>query len=82
VPKGQVVMNVQRPLVISSAIEKNFGLEKTNQQVAIKIKNYLATAGFEFTSDKKKAELTLDVASNSEKGAVSEVFYYLRNFCD
>jgi hypothetical protein len=71
VPKGQVVMNVQRPLVYLSAIEKNFGLEKSNQQVAIKIKNYLATAGFEFTSDKKKAELALDVASNSEKGAVS-----------
>lgn len=71
VPKGQVVMNVQRPLVYLSAIEKNFGLEKANQQVAIKIKNYLATAGFEFTTDKKKAELALDVASNSEKGAVS-----------
>jgi hypothetical protein len=71
VPKGQVVMNVQRPLVYLSSIEKNFGLDKTNQQVANKIKNYLATAGFEFTSDKKKAELALDVASNSEKGAVA-----------
>ena len=71
VPKGIVVMSVQRPLVYLSSIEKNLGVDKTNQQVANKIKNYLATAGFEFTSDKKKAELALDVASNSEKGAVS-----------
>lgn len=71
VPKGIVVMNVQRPLVYLSSIEKNLGIDKTNQQVANKIKNYLATAGFEFTSDKKKAELALDVASNSEKGAIS-----------
>ncbi len=71
VPKGIVVMSVQRPLVYLSSIEKNLGIDKTNQQVANKIKNYLATAGFEFTSDKKKAELALDVASNSEKGAVS-----------
>ncbi|MBI1768022.1 MAG: LPP20 family lipoprotein [Bacteroidetes bacterium] len=71
VPKGIVVMNVQRPLVYVSSIERNLGIDKTNQQVVNKIKNYLATAGFEFTSDKKKAELALDVNSNSEKGAVS-----------
>lgn len=71
VPKGLVVMNVQRPLVYLTSIEKNLGADKANQQVANKIKNYLATAGFEFTSDRKKAELALDVNSNSEKGAVS-----------
>ncbi len=70
-PKGIVLMNVQRPLVYLSSLEKNLGVDKTNQQVANKIKNYLATAGFEFTSDKNKAELALDVNSNSEKGAVS-----------
>jgi len=70
-PKGLVVMSVQRPLVFLSSSEKNLGVDKANQQVANKIKNYLATAGFEFTGDKNKAELTLDVNSNSEKGAVS-----------
>ncbi|HTH56419.1 MAG TPA: LPP20 family lipoprotein [Cyclobacteriaceae bacterium] len=70
-PKGLVVMSVQRPLVYLTSVEKNLGADKVNQQVANKIKNYLATAGFEFTSDKKKAELALDVSSNSEKGAVS-----------
>jgi hypothetical protein len=71
VPKDIVVMNVQRPLVYLSSVEKNLGIDKANQQVANKIKNYLATAGFEFTSDKNKAELSIDVNSNSEKGAVS-----------
>ncbi|HLZ16482.1 MAG TPA: LPP20 family lipoprotein [Cyclobacteriaceae bacterium] len=71
VPKDIVVMNVQRPLVYLSSLEKNLGIEKSNQQVANKIKNYLANAGFEFTGDKTKAELALDVNSNSEKGAVS-----------
>ncbi len=70
-PKAIVVMNVLRPLVYLSSSEKHFGLDKPNQQVANKIKNYLDRAGFEFTDDKSKAELTLDVNSNSEKGAVS-----------
>ncbi|MBS1508801.1 MAG: LPP20 family lipoprotein [Bacteroidetes bacterium] len=75
VPKGVVVMSVQRPLVYLTAKEKNLGVDKVNQQVANKIKNYLATAGFEFTSDMNKAELALDVNSNSEKGAVSGSIY-------
>jgi len=75
VPKDIVIMNVQRPLVYLSSLEKNFGIDKANQQVANKIKNYLANSGFEFTSDKTKAELALDVSSNSEKGAVSGSIY-------
>lgn len=75
VPKGIVVMNVQRPLVYLTSKEKNLGIDKANQQVANKIKNYLATAGFEFTDDVKKAELAVDVSSNSEKGAVSGSIY-------
>ncbi len=75
VPKDIVIMNVQRPLVFLSSLEKNFGIDKANQQVANKIKNYLANSGFEFTSDKTKAELALDVSSNSEKGAVSGSIY-------
>ncbi len=74
-PKAVVVMNVQRPLVFLSSAEKNLGVDKASQQVAIKIKNYLATAGFEFTNDKSKAELSLDVNSYSEKGAVSGSIY-------
>ncbi len=71
VPRAIVLMNVQRPLVYLISLEKNLGIDKPNQQVANKIRNYLANAGFEFTNDKNKAELALDVNSNSERGAVS-----------
>jgi hypothetical protein len=70
-PKGIVNMSVQRPLVFISSSEKSLGQDKANQQVALKVKNYLANAGFEFTGDKLKAELALDVNSISEKGTVS-----------
>jgi hypothetical protein len=74
-PKDIVVMNVLRPLVYLSAVEKKLGVDKTNQQVADKVKNFLATAGFEFTDNKNKAELAVDINSNSEKGVVSGSIY-------
>lgn len=75
VPKAIVNMNVQRPLVYMTSHEKNLGVDKSNPQVANKIKNFLATSGFEFTSDPTKAELALDVNSNSERGTVSGSIY-------
>ncbi|MBS1488796.1 MAG: LPP20 family lipoprotein [Bacteroidetes bacterium] len=74
-PKDVVIMNVLRPLVYVSIVEKSLGVDKANQQVANKIKNYLAVSGFEFTNDKSKAELAIDVNSTSEKGAVSGSIY-------
>jgi len=71
IPKAIVVMEVQRPLVYITAVEKNFGVAKTNMQLTNKIKNFLANQGFEFTDQKNKAELWVDIASDSEKGAVS-----------
>ena len=75
VPKATILMEVQRPLVYITANEKNFGSAKTNQQVTNKIKNYLTSQGFEFTDQKDKAELGLDVTTDSEKGAVSGSIY-------
>jgi lysylphosphatidylglycerol synthetase-like protein (DUF2156 family) len=57
--------------VYITSTEKSFGANKTNHQVTNKIKNFLANQGFEFTEQKDKAELWLDVNSDSEKGAVS-----------
>jgi hypothetical protein len=71
IPKAIVVLEVQRPLVFISAVERNFGVAKTNMQLTNKIKNFLANQGFEFTDQKNKAELWVDIASDSEKGAVS-----------
>lgn len=75
VPKVILLMRVQRPIVYISSVEKSLGQDKPNQQITNKIKNYLANSGFEFTDDKTKAELLLDINANSEKGAVSGSIY-------
>jgi hypothetical protein len=75
VPTANVVMKVQRPLVFVSSQEKSLGIDKSNRQVTNKIKNYLATAGFEFTDDKTSSELWVDVQSDSEKGSASGSIY-------
>jgi outer membrane lipopolysaccharide assembly protein LptE/RlpB len=75
VPKATILMKVQRPLVYITSVEKSLGVDKSNQQLTNRIKNYLANSGFEFTDDKTKAELSLDVNSNSEKGSVSGSIY-------
>ncbi len=75
VPKVTILMEVQRPLVYISSDEKNFGKIRSSLQVTNKIKNFLANQGFEFTDQKEKADLWLDVATDTEKGAVSGSIY-------
>lgn len=75
VPKASVLLKVQRPIVYITAVERSFGSVKPTQQITNRIKNYLANAGFEFTDDKAKADLTLDVSADAEKGAVSGSIY-------
>ena len=75
VPKASILLQVQRPQVYITSVEKNFGVAKSNLQVTNKIKNFLANSGFEFTDQKEKAELWLDVNTDSEKGAVSGSIY-------
>lgn len=75
VPKVSIVMEVQRPVVYISSVEKNFGVARANLQITNKVKNYLAREGFEFTDQKAKAELWVDISSDSEKGAVSGSIY-------
>ena len=75
VPKAILLMKVHRPLVYVSSIEKSLGVDKPNQQLTNKIKNYLTNSGFELTNDKSKSELLLDVNADSEKGAVSGSIY-------
>jgi hypothetical protein len=75
VPTANVVMKVARPLVYLTAQEKSLGIDKSTRQVTNKIKNYLATAGFEFTEDKNSSELWVDIVANSEKGSASGSIY-------
>lgn len=71
VPKVTILMEVQRPIVFIASTEKNFGNARPTQQLTNKIKNYLSKEGFEFTDDRSKAELVMNITSDSEKGAVS-----------
>lgn len=74
-PKVSIVMEVQRPIVFVTSVEKNFGNPRSTLQITNKIKNFLSTEGFEFTDDKSKAELVMNITSDSEKGAVSGSIY-------
>lgn len=75
VPAGQVVLKVQRPIVFLTSDEKSFGEIKPNYQISNKLKNLLANNGFEFTDDKKRADLWFDVKADSEKGSISGSIY-------
>jgi hypothetical protein len=75
VPRAQVDLKVQRPIVFLTAQEKTFGQQKTNFQISNKLKNLLANNGFEFTDDKKTADLWFDVTADSEKGSITGSIY-------
>lgn len=75
VPKVSILMAVQRPIVFIAASEKNFGNVRPTQQITNRIKNYLSREGFEFTEDREKAELVMNITSDSEKGSVSGSIY-------
>ena len=75
VPKTNILLRVHRPLVYVTAAEKSLGNIRSNQQLSNKLKNFLTNSGFELTEVREKAELWVDVSSDSEKGAVSGSIY-------
>ncbi len=75
VPKANILLKVQRPLVYVTAVEKSLGNNRSNLQITNKLKNFLTNSGFELTEAKEKAELWMDINSDSEKGAVSGSIY-------
>jgi len=75
VPGSHVVLKVQRPLAFLTSDEKSLGISKSNDQISNKLKNLLSSNGFEFTTEKNKADLWFDVKADCEKGAVSGSIY-------
>lgn len=71
VPSAQVVMRVQRPVVYLQSDERSLGNNKNNYQISNKLKSLLSNSGFEFSEDRSKADLFLEVKSDSEKGSVN-----------
>jgi hypothetical protein len=74
-PRAQISLQVQRPLVYLSSDEKTLGSMKSNYQISNKLKNLLASNGFEFTNEKSSADLWFDVQADSEKGSVTGSIY-------
>jgi hypothetical protein len=75
VPSANLILKVVRPLIYISSLEKTFGVEKSNQQLTNRIKNFMTNAGFEITPEKQKAQFLLDISADAEKGAVSGSIY-------
>jgi hypothetical protein len=75
IPRAQVLMKVQRPVVYLTSEEKSLGYAKSYFQITNKLKNLLSNNGFEFTDDKNAADLWFDVKADSEKGSVSGSIY-------
>ena len=75
VPRAQILLKVQRPVVFLTADEKSLGDIKSNHQIGNKLKNLLVNNGFEFTDNKNVADLWFDIRADSEKGSVSGSIY-------
>lgn len=75
VPSATLLLQVQRPAVYIVSDEKSLGVSRDDKPLSSRLKNLLATNGFEFTSDRQSADLVLDVQAYSEKGAVSGSIY-------
>jgi hypothetical protein len=75
VPSANLILKVVRPLIYISSLEKTFGVEKSNQQLTNRIKNFMTNAGFEITPEKQKAQFLMDITADAEKGAVSGSIY-------
>jgi hypothetical protein len=74
-PRASVVLKVQRPVVYVTAAEKSFGMDKANFQITSRLKNLLVNNGFEFTENKRNADLWFDVKSDAEKGSITGSIY-------
>lgn len=75
VPKANILLKVQRPLVFVTSAERNFGSAKQNQQLTNRLRNFITSSGFEISNEKSRSELWMDINADSEKGAVSGSIY-------
>jgi hypothetical protein len=69
------MMKVQRPVVYMTSEERSMGYSKSSNQISNKLRNMLANNGFEFTDDRRAADLLLDVHADCEKGSISGSIY-------
>jgi hypothetical protein len=75
VPRAQVMLKVQRPIVYLTSEERSLGQSRNNTQITNRLKNLLANSGFEFTGNKSDADLMFEVSADSERGSISGSIY-------
>jgi hypothetical protein len=75
VPRTEVMLRVQRPVVFLTADERSFGSDKQNNQISNRLSNLLARNGFEFTDVKGNADLWFDVKADAERGSITGSIY-------
>jgi hypothetical protein len=71
IPKAQIALQVQRPLVYIAADERSYGNRKNVDQLQNRIKNYLTSNGFEFTTQRNSADLVMQIVADTEQGSVT-----------
>lgn len=75
VPEAEVTLNIKNPTVHMNASETALGQKKNNREVTESIKEALLQSGFEFTTEKKKADLWLTLKVDTSKGRESGSIY-------
>lgn len=75
VPQARLLLKVQRPVIYLSSEERVFGYSNSGRLVSNKLRNLLTTAGFEFTSDPRNADLSFSVSADTERGTMSGSIY-------
>jgi hypothetical protein len=75
VPAHQVTISIEKPVVHISSVERNLGEDIGNAQIANRLRSSLASRGFNFTEDKSKAELWLEVRADTRRGTSSESIF-------
>lgn len=70
-PSGTFQLRVQRPVVHLSARENMLGTAGGPGRLAGALRQYLTTQGLEFTDVREKADLLINLESQTEKGSVS-----------
>jgi hypothetical protein len=74
-PEATVLLKVKRPVIHLVADERQWGAGKGAARLSGTIRQYLTTQGFDFTDQSDRAELILDIRSDTEKGSVSGSIY-------
>ena len=74
-PEASLLLRVNRPTIHLVADERQWGTNRGQARLSGAVRQFLTTQGFDFTDRAERAELVLDIRSDTEKGSVSGSIY-------